>query len=330
MKIRRLKPNLYEFDYYLGGKRHRPTVNGSKDVVKKLKKKLEYLIGAEKLGIKVTLPLPPLDKAFKQYQEFQQSKNLSQGTIDQDIKAFKQIKACPHKDLTLYLSKQNYSISTCNMRLRHAKSFFRWCSKQGWEFGFRYDLIKQRDSAESRFINVDDFKSIYKLMTKKYADVIRILECTGLRRSEFKRIKLEGNNTISVVGKNGLKRYIPVSEIIYKLTDHIPTKINDNQYDLALREFSKCAKKIGSKATPHWIRHTFALRMYFQTRDIRKVQLLLGHTSLKETVKYTKIPDDLMKKYIGENRVPGARLELARTKVRGILSPLCLPSEEED
>ena len=304
MKIRKVKPNCYEFDYTVGGKRTRKTVRASKEVVKKLKRELEYLIGAEKLGITISKPLPPLSKAFKQYKEYQISKNLSKGTLAQDAQSWDVIKKCPTKDLTLFLSKQNYSVSTCNMRLRHAKAFFRWCIKQGWDYKYRYDLMKQRDSLESRFISDVDFTNIYSLLEDKYKYYIFILYKTGIRRSEFKRLKLEGDDTISVLGKNGLKRYIPVKQDVYKIIDTILTKIGFGGYAKALRNFSKCAREIGSKATPHWIRHTYALRMYFKTRDIHKVQLLLGHTSLKETVRYTKIPDNLMKKFIGDINVP--------------------------
>ena len=50
--------------------------------------------------------------------------------------------------------------------------------------------------------------------------------------------------------------------------------------------------KIDWSVSPHALRHTFATRLYRQTKDIRLVQKALGHANLSTTMIYTHVVDD--------------------------------------
>lgn len=54
------------------------------------------------------------------------------------------------------------------------------------------------------------------------------------------------------------------------------------------------AKKAGIKKSihPHTLRHSFATDLYRQTKDIRKVQKILGHADLSTTMIYTHLADE--------------------------------------
>ena len=47
--------------------------------------------------------------------------------------------------------------------------------------------------------------------------------------------------------------------------------------------------------TPHYLRHTFATKLLNNGMDIRTLQELLGHESLKATQVYTHITNDELK-----------------------------------
>ena len=51
---------------------------------------------------------------------------------------------------------------------------------------------------------------------------------------------------------------------------------------------------IEKKVTPHSFRHTFASRVYHNTKDIRAVQQLLGHSSISTTMIYTHVDDRVL------------------------------------
>lgn len=55
--------------------------------------------------------------------------------------------------------------------------------------------------------------------------------------------------------------------------------------------------------SPHTIRHTFATHLLMGGADIRTIQVLLGHESLKTTEIYTHLSDDKLKKEYNKHHI---------------------------
>jgi site-specific recombinase XerD len=55
---------------------------------------------------------------------------------------------------------------------------------------------------------------------------------------------------------------------------------------------------IEKKITPHKLRHTFATHYYDKTKDLRRLQEILGHSSSKTTDIYAHILDNKVEKAI--------------------------------
>ncbi len=124
----------------------------------------------------------------------------------------------------------------------------------------------------------------------------------GLRVSELSNLKIKDikNGWVRINGKGGKIREIPLldevaNELELYLEMHKPLvyifenngiKFNDNKLRYKL---TKVFKKIGIKATPHQLRHSYATDLLNHGARITDVSELLGHTSLETTQIYTKL-----------------------------------------
>lgn len=137
-----------------------------------------------------------------------------------------------------------------------------------------------------------------------YTCGVRLAELVGIDKSHFE----EDFHQLRVLGKGNKERVIPIvgkvrSEIINFMDKKTPENIciksekalflstrgvrisrSDVQRSVA-RLLRECG--VQGKCSPHILRHTFATHLLNDGADLREIQELMGHSSLKATQIYT-------------------------------------------
>lgn len=136
-----------------------------------------------------------------------------------------------------------------------------------------------------------------------YACGLRISEAVCLRPEQIDATQ----GVIRLIGKGNKERLIPLSASLLAAMRQAWTTHRNRQWVFALacqgnhvsprsvRDAfdDACAQARLSGLTPHCLRHGFATRLLEQRVELRVVQILLGHSSIKSTEIYTHLTEPL-------------------------------------
>lgn len=151
----------------------------------------------------------------------------------------------------------------------------------------------------------DLFRSTANL---KHRTVLKTIYALGLRRSEVLNLKISDidgkRNLVHIKNAKGKKdRIVPLSEKllvqlreyyrIYRPKEYLFYGSGRDQYSTAsLRNVfvNACKRaKIKKHVTLHSLRHSYATHLMDAGTDVRMIQELLGHDSIKTTMRYTHV-----------------------------------------
>jgi integrase/recombinase XerD len=159
----------------------------------------------------------------------------------------------------------------------------------------------------------DDCRRLIATLQKPlYRGCFTLMYAYGLRISEAVRLPVSAVDSkqmvLHVIGKRNKQRVLPLTESILqmlrevwkihrspqwlfpsrRLTTPLPSATARSAFDQA-----RTACGFDHNFRPHSLRHSFATHMLEQGVDIRIIQILLGHSSLRSTEIYTHLTEAL-------------------------------------
>lgn len=229
------------------------------------------------------------------------------------------------KDYLEHLNLKKEKAPSIRRKISSLKSFYKFLYKNGYIDKKDYPLTKiaypKMEKKLPKFIYYNDLLEIINESTKDKDGVrdrliIEMLYATGVRVSELINIKINdidfNNRRIIVLGKGNKERIVYYGEYAEEvLKEYIKTHDRKNHNYLFVNSkggkltdrgvryiidniMSRLSVKV--HVTPHVLRHTFATDMLNNGCDIKVVQELLGHSSLKATEIYTHVTNEHLKK----------------------------------
>ena len=228
----------------------------------------------------------------------------------------------------LYLIRdRQISVSYFNIQVAALKFLYGVTLKREWNI----ELIPYHKESKRLpvVLSKEEVVQLYKAVSYiKHKAMILTLYSTGIRASELTHLKVSDIDSKRMQiridqGKGGKDRYVRLSEKLLKILRlyWCSEKIKPKTWlfpgygeDSPLSRHSvtkmilKARKKAGiqKQVTTHTVRHTCATHMLESGENIKKIALMLGHSSLKTTGKYLHVASN----YLDNMKTPLDDLEL--------------------
>ncbi|MGB1040512.1 MAG: tyrosine-type recombinase/integrase [Flavobacteriales bacterium] len=212
------------------------------------------------------------------------------------------------------IDNKNYSAATHKQFISALKLYY----KEMHARLINFDAIKPRNRPKSNPVVLSK-KEIKRLLevtyNLKHRAILTTIYSLGLRVGEcinLKIIDIDGDRNVVTVrkGKGYKDRAIMLSPVLKALLREYFIKFRPKEYlfegQHGGRYSTSSIRKILNKSilranitkevTPHSLRHSFATHLLESGTDIRVIQVLLGHNSIKTTQIYTKVSNALIHK----------------------------------
>ncbi len=207
------------------------------------------------------------------------------------------------KKFVLY-SLNNQEPSSIRQKLFALKYFFKNILSQDLNIP-----APKRNNKIPSILNIDEIKRLINSTNNiKHQLILKLLYGEGLRVSEIVNLKKQDidfeENLIKInLGKGKKDRFVGIPELIKQDLKNYSKLSGKEKFLFPSNRGGKLTKKTISKIVsnaakkakikkrvyPHLLRHSFATHLLENGTDLRVIQKLLGHSSIKTTQIYTQI-----------------------------------------
>lgn len=215
--------------------------------------------------------------------------------------------------------KKTISKKTIQTYIKHIRVFFNWAYEETYikeNIGSKIKLPKAPKKV-IEILSEDEIKTLYKSINDKTEfglrnkTMISLMLDSGLRRDEVLLLGIYNvhftQNVIKISGKGEKERIVPMGlytkKLLFKYLNGyrpMPDYPTNNVFlskdktpvsrDSVKMLFARLKKKTGiQRLKPHLLRHTFATRYLMNGGDLFSLQMILGHSTLEMTRKYSHL-----------------------------------------
>jgi len=211
--------------------------------------------------------------------------------------------------LLTQLKARNWSESTQNQALNAIKFYYEKVLGQDKQL---YDLRPRRPEQLPEILSEEEVKRLMSSVKNlKHRCILMLIYSAGLRLGESVNVRLDDllvdRRQIFIKGGKGKKdRYVILSDKLFaSITEYrqiyrpqywLFEGLNGDRYSprsvQQIMRRAVQASKVNPYATVHTLRHSFATHMLERGTDLRYIQHLLGHGSIKTTEVYLHVQRD--------------------------------------
>lgn len=150
-----------------------------------------------------------------------------------------------------------------------------------------------------RYLKPEEVDALLKVCARHLRPIVVTALNTGMRKAEILNLKWNeldlGNRKITVANsKNNEKRVIPINQTLYSELSALTRNPVHEHVFLGIGDIRKAFLGAIERAKItdfrfHDLRHTFGSQMVMQGVDIRTVQQIMGHKTIKMTMRYSHL-----------------------------------------
>lgn len=254
-----------------------------------------------------------------------------------EFERINKIKAVHIKQFIIHQQKKNVKSSTINTKIKILKSFFKYLHEEDYlkENPMTKIRLLKADKAKFTVFSDTDIKKMIGVWkgnsytSLKNNAILSLMIDTGMRCSEVRNMKYDdvSNESVKVKGKGHKWRVIPISAKCRKQLIKYERARNNvlikkdatieyyffNQYQSHIEDNSTIQKmikltafranvKTNVRASPHTLRHYYAIKSLGLGTSIHQLSRNLGHESIKTTEIYlAQITNEQLERLSKEN-----------------------------